>query len=496
MYRGGIQDDKFALLYNVNTYIKVAVKTPVGKTQRGVITNAIIQGDVFGPMLCGKQVDEIGKECLQEDKYVYKYKGEVDIPPLAMLDDLITISECGHKTAMVNSYVRCKTLSKKLQFGPTKCKKMHVGKYKEEFKCQPLFVDNWKETEDCDTENIKVKDTCDGDEVMEEKNSERYLGDVISKDGKNIKNIQARVNKGTGIVRNILTMLDGIPFGKYHFEAGVILRNTLLASSMLFNSEVWYNVTNSELELLETVDLLLLRGILKAPKSTPKEMLFLELGVVPFREMIRRRRLGFLHYILTEDKNSMIFKFFESQRKNRSSKDWVTTVLEDMKKLNLNLSFEEIGSMKKYMFLRIIKRKTEHEAMKYLEKLKEKHSKVKLLKHPVLKMQKYLMPNDINMKNEDGQNIFRLRSKMTAVKMNQRNRYENHECEVCGIFDESQEHVLNCKEILEMNEESDISEIPEYNRIFDGTVMEQVKISKIFSKNMKVIENIRRNNNK
>ena len=159
-------------------------------------------------------------------------------------------------------------------------------------------------------------------------------------------------------------------------------------------------------------------------------------------------------------------------------------------------SFEEIGSMKKSMFLNIIKRKTEHEAMKYLEKLKEKHSKVKLLKHPVLKMQKYLMPNDINMKNEDGQNIFRLRSKMTAVKMNQRNRYENHECEVCGIFDESQEHVLNCKEILEMNEESDISEIPEYNRIFDGTVMEQVKISKIFSKNMKVIENIRRNNNK
>ena len=71
---------------------------------------------------------------------------------------------------------------------------------------------------------------------MEERDSERYLGDVISKDGKNIKNIQARVSKGTGIVRNILTMLDGIPFGKYHFEAGVILRNSLLASSMLFNS--------------------------------------------------------------------------------------------------------------------------------------------------------------------------------------------------------------------------------------------------------------------
>ena len=77
---------------------------------------------------------------------------------------------------------------------------------------------------------------------------------------------------------------------------------------MLFNSEVWYNVTKSELELLETVDVMLLRGILKAPKSTPKEMLFLEHGLVPFREMVRRRRLGFLHYILTEDKNYMIVK--------------------------------------------------------------------------------------------------------------------------------------------------------------------------------------------
>ena len=36
-------------------------------------------------------------------------------------------------------------------------------------------------------------------------------------------NIQARVNKSIGIVRGILTMLEGIPFGEYHFEAGVIL---------------------------------------------------------------------------------------------------------------------------------------------------------------------------------------------------------------------------------------------------------------------------------
>ena len=33
IYKGGITDDKFALLYNVNIRVNVAVKTPVGKTQ-------------------------------------------------------------------------------------------------------------------------------------------------------------------------------------------------------------------------------------------------------------------------------------------------------------------------------------------------------------------------------------------------------------------------------------------------------------------------------
>ena len=118
---------------------------------------------------------------------------------------------------------------------------------------------------------------------MEEKSEEKYLGDLISKDGRNLKNIQGRINKGKGIVTKILNILEGIPFGKVYFKVAVILRNTLLVSSMLCNSEAWVNLTNSELDLLETVDVMLLRNTLKAPVSTPKEMLFLELGVQPLR---------------------------------------------------------------------------------------------------------------------------------------------------------------------------------------------------------------------
>ena len=50
-----------------------------------------------------------------------------------------------------------------------------------------------------------------------------------------------------------------------------MLRNSLFVSSVLYNSEVWYNLTKAELNLLETIDVDLLRGILKASKSTPKQ---------------------------------------------------------------------------------------------------------------------------------------------------------------------------------------------------------------------------------
>ena len=187
----------------------------MGETSRGIIRNVITQGDVFGPILCSNQVDTIGKECLEEGKYTYSYKGEVDIPPLGMVDDLLCISECGHRTAMMNSYINYKTNSKKFQFGVEKCKKLHVGHKVEEFKCQALSVDKWTEVEVQNdvTGEVEVSDDWVGEHTMEEKNEEKYLGDVISTDGRNIKNIKARICKGTGIINKIITLVDGIPSG-------------------------------------------------------------------------------------------------------------------------------------------------------------------------------------------------------------------------------------------------------------------------------------------
>ena len=145
LYESGVQDDQLALLYSINSHVNVAIKTPIGRTTRKSIFNVITQGDVFGPILCSNQVDTIGKECLKEGKYLYSYRGEVDIPPLSMIDDLLCVSECGHRTSMMNLYINHKTSSKKLQFGTNKCKKLHVGNEVKDYKCTKMSVEKWTE---------------------------------------------------------------------------------------------------------------------------------------------------------------------------------------------------------------------------------------------------------------------------------------------------------------------------------------------------------------
>ena len=71
-----------------------------------------MQGDVLAPFVSSLQVDTMGKECIEEKKHLYFFKGIVPIGPLGMVDDLLTISECGFKTSFMNQFINFKTATK------------------------------------------------------------------------------------------------------------------------------------------------------------------------------------------------------------------------------------------------------------------------------------------------------------------------------------------------------------------------------------------------
>ena len=152
-------------------------------------------------------------------------------------------------------------------------------------------------------------------------------------------------NKGIGIKNKILTILNTLTAGKYHFEVAMILRNAYLISSILSGSEVWYGLTQTETQKLEKVDEMLLRQLLECSNNVPKDLLYLELGILRLRDIIMMRRLMYLHHILHQSNNSLLFRFFTTQLHNPIKGDWVSQILIDMATINLDISMNEISSM-------------------------------------------------------------------------------------------------------------------------------------------------------
>ena len=213
--------------------------------------------------------------------------------------------------------------------------------------------------------SLSPHNTYEGIKLLETSIAEQYLGDIISQDGKNDENITQRRNKGLGIVNDKNVILVEIMAGKEHFELATILRNSCLVRSLIFNCEAWYRLTLKQIKLLEKFDENLMRKILECPSKTPIHLMYLELGWLPVRFIVQSKRLNFLKYILNQSESTLVKQVFNEQKSNPKNGDWIKNVESDLKKLKITLSYEDISSMTKASFKKIVKETTEKCALEF-----------------------------------------------------------------------------------------------------------------------------------
>ena len=89
----------------MNKHNRVAVNTAVGQTERFEIDKVVTQGSTWGSLLCSNHVDSLGRRCSDSGDHIYKYKKMVEVLPLAMVDDLIGVAECGHDSLALNVFM-------------------------------------------------------------------------------------------------------------------------------------------------------------------------------------------------------------------------------------------------------------------------------------------------------------------------------------------------------------------------------------------------------
>ena len=233
------RDDRLGLVYESSKTNLVAVNTAVGQSERVNIPEIAQQGGTWGPMMCSTSIDGVGKFA-KENRKSYSYKNLVPVIPLAMVDDLLAVSSCGMDSIEMNISINTLIELKKLTF--------HTPDGKKKSKCHMMHIG--RENKVCPDMKVHGK-------YVERVSQAVYLGDVLSQDGSNTKNVKDRVSKGMGQMNTIISLLNTVSFGSRYFQIAVTLREAHLINGMLSSSDIWYGLRKKETEELEEVDKML-----------------------------------------------------------------------------------------------------------------------------------------------------------------------------------------------------------------------------------------------
>ena len=106
----------------------------------------------------------------------------------------------------------------------------------------------------------------------------------------------------------------------------------MLLNGILPNSEVWFNVKEEHLTLLESADIDLMRKIFDAHSKTAIELFFLETAKIPIRYIISKRRLMYLWHIIHQREDQLIRKIFDTQQLVYTKGDWCHMIKNEMVK--------------------------------------------------------------------------------------------------------------------------------------------------------------------
>ena len=358
-YDAGVTGDNFVLIANSNNKCDVAVKTPWGSlTDRVTLDRIEMQGTNPAPLKCSVQIDSLGKERLIEGEGLFKYKGCLNVPPLTFVDDALSFIPCGTESVKLNAIIQSKFETKRLKLGFEKCFQMHVGEKSKE--CCPV---------------LQV-----ADKRMKTETREVYLGDVLVTDGKINENIKFRYEKGLGIINQVISMLKEITFGYFYFEIAMLFRVSMFLNGILGSSEVLFGINKEHIETLEKCDRIYMRRVFDCPVTTPIESYYIETFTTPVRFVLMGRRLMYLWTLLQKSENELVKQVYNTQKMFPVKNDFVLVVREDLKACSIDMTDEQISSLKKEKFKALVNSKIQALSLEYLLGLQDKNTKSKNIK--------------------------------------------------------------------------------------------------------------------
>ena len=437
----------------------MCVETSFGRSDRVDLHKVVMQGSVPGGMICSNQISKICNKMYKEGN-VYMYRGKIPIPALAMVDDIASMTQCKSIEALdanikTDAFIQRKKLEG--QTGAGKCQWIHSGPSK----CRNCFSINGQ--------------------PISRAEFYKYLGDHVS-DGWDCL-YQKRLEKSQGYSATCQAMSSEVSLGIRVYEIAKLFHQAIFVNGSLVNVETWPNCTEARILKFERIEQMFMRNILKAHSKTPIEALYLELGIVPLRFQLMKRRILYLQDIIDREEDELVKRVVLEQKKQHSDGDFYTQVEDNMKELSIR--FEDIMESKEKLKTKV-DRSLNEKAYDYLITQAEKHSKVNTDLYLDCNGSEYFRQTEFT--PELANLLFKFRTRTFMVKNNFRNNYKNTDimCPLCGINDDTQEHIMKCYKIIKKYEGTITCK---YNDIFSTDTKTLLQVAKT----LKVMTQIRIN---
>ena len=420
LHKNGVKDNTWTAIKRLNENLTAKVQTKYGLTRSIRMTDSIRQGGVLSVLLYALMMDEISKEIKAANHGIKLPNTDNKEGCLLWMDDVALIAN--NKEEMQQMLDKTDDIAKRyhIEFGKDKSKTMTVGPTKKE---EPKF-------------NL-------GNMELERTEKYKYLGTTLNERLTISHHIKETVNKAEATYQTIIMIAKDQNFAGV--EMGVIwkLIETCLIPIITYGGETWIMTKKEKKELNETLDNIL-RRILKTPQSTPREVLYMETGLLDPETVTDKNRINMWKRLKQKPSD------LQDQLNNiEGKKMWITNTKETC--IGYRIREEDLTGPKAETERTIIEN-VEKTFKKRIEENGNNKSKVQYLKQGIGDWKPGVRAAYMEKLNrDDSSTIFQARTRMLRVKNNYRNKYRDNICRMCGSEEETQEHILemceqNCRE--------------------------------------------------
>ena len=441
MWDCGLRGKVWRILKELSSDLKATIKTKHGETEEIAMEIGGKQGSKLTCRMFAKLMDLIS-EFIKKEKLGIKLTEKLMIGVLLWVDDVITCVEGEENLKEILKIMDTFAKDHKLKWGIEKCKVMPVGNHTRR--------EEWQF----------------GEEKIKKCESYKYLGDVITNNGKNKENIAERKRKAIATTISINTIAGNEVLNRIETPVLLDLHEKITIPSLLNNAEAW-ELTITDLKEIEQIEITSLKNLFNLPTHTPTSAVVFTLGTLYTEIRIHRKQLIYLHRILNRENEHWTIKILQTL--GDLNIGWHKAIKTILNQYGLEENFDNIRRIPPQIWKTLVKEATEKRNRQKL--IDNCHKKEGNMIVPKTKTQSILktVENDnyirkpcneiLSLSKNECRSLIIARFGMLECGANFKGTM-NINCVTCGTVDNEEHRLNHCLKLKDVNFHNENNKCP------------------------------------